>query len=385
MTGALVNLVLGLATLTLGAELLVRSASTLARRLGIPPLIIGLTVVAMGTSAPELAVSLGAAWSGQGDLAVGNVIGSNIFNVLLILGLSALITPLVVAQQLIRLDVPILVGVSSLTWLLALDGCVSLLDGVLLVSMGGAYIAMTIWLGWRASGVRNRPAPQTHVAQPMPAGTLDEVLPEPVVTSPWLNGLLLLCGLVLLVLGSRWLVSGASDLARWLGMSELVIGLTIVAAGTSLPEVAASVMASLRGQRDMAVGNVVGSNLFNLLLILGLAAVASPRGMVVPAGLLHFDLPVMVGVAVACLPVFFTGQRISRWEGLIFLGYYAAYLTYVLMQATGHNALPLYHDALMWFVLPLTLLTLGMVMVRAIRAGRGPHVNRASSDGKPAT
>jgi cation:H+ antiporter len=347
-------LAVGLVLLVLGAEALVRGASRLAAALGIAPLIIGLTVVAFGTSAPEVAVSIGAAASGRGDIALGNVIGSNIFNILLILGVSAAVAPLVVSTQLVRLDVPIMVGVSAIVLLLALDGRISRLDGVLLLAGIGAYTGYLI----RAARRGQQP----------PVAAEDE-LPEPGRLPG--NLALILAGLVLLVLGSRWLVDGAADIAAALGVSELVIGLTIVAAGTSLPEIATSITATLRGQRDIAVGNVVGSNIFNLLLVLGAAGLVAPHGVAVPDGVLGFDLPVMLAVAVACLPIFLTGYRIRRREGFLFLGYYVAYTVYLVLTAVHHPSLPVYSGVMLAFVLPLTVLTLGVSLWREARTRRG--------------
>jgi len=282
----------GLALLGFGAELLVRGASRLAAAFGISPIVIGLTVVAFGTSAPELAVSLKAAFAGQADLAMGNVIGSNILNVLLILGASAVIVPLVVHAQLIRLDVPLLIGVSVLVLLMGLDGRIGRLDGLLLFAGALAYTGFLV-----RQSRRENAAVQAEYAAEYAAKR---------VASPLVNGLLVLAGLVLLVGGSRLLVTAALAFARAMGVSELIVGLTIVAAGTSLPEIATSILAAARGERDIAVGNVVGSNLFNILIVLGLTALVSPDGVAVAPGALDFDLPVMVAVAVACLPIFFT-------------------------------------------------------------------------------
>jgi len=342
----LLLLALGLVLLTVGAEALIRGASGIAGRLGIQPLIIGLTVVAFGTSAPELAVSVGAAWSGQPDIALGNVIGSNTFNVLFVLGLSALAAPLAVRSQLIRVDVPLMIGASILTLVLALDGRIGRLDGAVLFACMLAYIGFQI-----RQGRRER--------LPVEADT-----PHPSHLGWWADALLVLAGLAVLVLGSRLLVTSAVEIARALGVSELVIGLTIIAAGTSLPEAATSVIASLRGQRDIAVGNVVGSNVFNLLSVLGLTSLVSPSGIGVPDPALHFDLPVMLAVAIACLPVFATGREIARWEGALFFGYYIAYTSYLVLAAMGHAALGAYETAMLWFVLPLTAVTLIVLCVR---------------------
>jgi cation:H+ antiporter len=348
----LVLLALGLTLLTVGAEALIRGASGIAGRLGISPLIIGLTVVAFGTSAPEMAVSVAAAWSGQPDIAIGNVVGSNTFNILLILGMSALITPLAIHSQLIRVDVPLMIGASILVLLFALDGRIGRIDGAVLFVGILAYIAFQV-----RQGRRERLA-------------ADSDRPHPSRLGWWADALLVLIGLAVLVLGSRLLVISAVEIARALGVSELVIGLTIVAAGTSLPEVATSVVASLRGQRDIAVGNAVGSNVFNLLAVLGLASLVSPNGINVAAPALHFDLPVMLAVAVACLPIFATGREIARWEGGLFLGYYIAYTLYLFLASVQHAALGAYEAAMLWFVLPLTAVTLAVLCARDCGAKR---------------
>ncbi|MGC1953921.1 MAG: calcium/sodium antiporter, partial [Gammaproteobacteria bacterium] len=312
-----VFLLIGLVVLVAGAELLVRGATQVSAATGVSPLVTGLTIVAFGTSAPELAVSVHSALTGNPDLALGNVIGSNIFNVLFILGVSALITPLVVAQRLIRHDVPLMIGVSLLTYLLALDGQIGRREGMALFAGLVAYTTYAIFKG------REEPTPvlaEYAGAFGQPARTdpgRSQVLAR--------NVALIGAGLVMLVLGARWLIQGAIEMARFFAVSELVIGLTLVAAGTSLPEVATSIVAAVRGVRDIAVGNVVGSNLFNILGVLGLSALLAPTGIAVSSAALHFDLPVMMAVALVCLPIFFTDHRIDRWEGVVFLGYYLAY------------------------------------------------------------
>lgn len=350
----------GLAVLITGAEVLVRGASRLAAAVGISPLVIGLTVVAFGTSSPEMAVSVQSALSGQAgaDIALGNVVGSNIFNILLILGLSAAIAPLIVAQQLVRVDVPIMIGVSVLVLLLALDGAIGRLDGLLLFAGIIAYTVFAIYQGRRESKVVEAEYAQEFSAKPRGAG---QVL---------LNIAFVIAGLALLVLGSDWFVTGAIGLARAFGVSELVIGLTIVAAGTSMPEVATSVMASVKGERDIAVGNVIGSNIFNLLAVLGLAAIVAPAGVNVALAALDFDIPVMIAAAVACLPIFFTGYQIARWEGFVFLGYYVAYAAYLILASAQHDALPAFSNVMLLFVIPITLLTLAIAVYRAWRSRR---------------
>jgi cation:H+ antiporter len=345
-------MILGLGLLVAGAEALVRGASRLAAAFGIPPLVIGLTVVAFGTSSPEMAVSVMSAYAGQADLAVGNVVGSNIFNVLFILGLSAVIAPLVVSRQLIRLDVPIMIGISVLLLLLALDGNINRFDGVILFGGIIAYTAFQIFQARREKQANGD----------------EEVIEKPTTPLQWLINIgLVIGGLVLLVLGSNWLVGGAIFIAQSLGVSELVIGLTIVAAGTSLPEVATSVIASIRGQRDIAVGNVVGSNIFNILAVLGLSSLVSPESINVAASALRFDIPVMIAVALACLPIFFTGRVIARWEGFVFLAYYVIYTVYLILAATQNTTLTTLNAALIWFVLPITIITLAVMTVGSLR------------------
>ena len=355
--------------LILGAELLVRGAARLAVAAGLTPLVVGLTVVAFGTSAPELAVTAGAAWTGQGAMAVGNVVGSNIFNVLFILGLSAVVAPLVVSHQLVRLDVPVMIAVSVLVLLLALDGAFGRLDGGVLLLGAVGYTGYLVVAGRTGSPDTDAPAPGRSGAAPeLPA----ENGPAEDGARWWTDLVLIAVGLALLVVGARWLVRAAVETAAAAGISELVVGLTVVAAGTSLPELATSVLASVRGERDIAVGNVVGSNVFNLLAVLGIGSLGASDGLPVSTGALTFDLPVMVAVAVAALPVLFTGYVIARWEGFVFLGYYAAYTTFLVLQATSHPARDEFGTAMIGFVIPLTVLTLGVLVVRARRAGKGP-------------
>lgn len=355
----MVLFIAGLGLLIVGAELLVRGASGLATRVGISPLVIGLTVVAFGTSSPELAVSIGSAWSGDADIALGNVIGSNIFNVLFILGLAALIAPLVVAQQLIRLDVPLMIGATVLLLLLTLDGTIGRLDGVLLA---GGVVAYTWFLIWQS-----RKETSKAILSEYDEAFGDE--PRPATAWPLQLGSVI-AGLGLLVLGSRWLVGGAVELASAIGVSDLIVGLTIIAAGTSLPEVATSVIASLRGERDIAVGNVVGSSIFNILAVLGLSSVVSPNGISVAPSMITFDIPVAIAVSVACLPLFFTGHLIARWEGALFLGFYGVYTLYLILNVTEHDALPAFSGVMLAFVLPLTAIT---ILVLAVREYRDRH------------
>ncbi len=350
-----VYLIAGLVLLVAGAEVLVRGAAKLAAQFGIPPLVIGLTVVAFGTSAPETAVSVQAAFNGSGDLAIGNVIGSNIANVLLILGLTALVAPLIVSRQLIRLDVPIMIGASLVTYALAWDGSLSRLDGALLFA---AVVAYTLFL---VISSRREKAAEADDEFAKEFGLDEPAKPY----AGLINAGLVIAGLVLLVLGSNFLVEGAVELARALGLSELVIGLTVIAIGTSLPELATSILAAIRGERDIAVGNIVGSNIFNLLCVLGLASLVSPQAIAVSANALAFDFPVMIAVAVACLPIFFAGYTINRWEGLLFIAYYIAYTLYLVMSSTGRPFAETFGDAILGYALPLTAITLIVIAGRA--------------------
>lgn len=364
-----VALLAGLVFLVAGAESLVRGASRLAAAAGISPLIIGLTIVAFGTSAPELAVSVASVMDGQADIALGNVVGSNIFNVLFILGLSALIIPLVVDQKLVRFDVPLMVAVSALLLLFGLDGRISRLEGAIL-SVG--LVAYTTWCILTG---RNE-APEVQQEYSSEFGTTDGQ--DSRGHGPVGSGKMRLLrqtgqiaiGLVLLVVGSRWFVHGAVELARWFGVNELVIGLTIIAAGTSLPEVATSIIAAIRGERDIAVGNVVGSNIFNILAVLGVAAVLAPDGVAVATQVLQFDIPVMIAVALACLPIFISGHTIVRWEGLFFLVCYVLYTVALVLIAVSSPLLPAYRSLMLSFVVPITALTLCVVSWRLIRESR---------------
>lgn len=364
MEGSTVFLfVLGLAILTVGAEVMVKGASRLAMAIGVSPLVIGLTVVAYGTSSPELAVSVVSAYRGQADIALGNVVGSNIFNVLLILGISAVITPLIVAYRIVRLDVPLMILLSFVLYLFGWGGKITRWEGLLLV-MG--VIVYTVWTIWESR--------KEHL------NSADYVLPATGSRSPLIANLgLVAVGLGMLVLGSHWLVEGAVVFAKMMGVSELIIGLTIVAAGTSLPEVATSVVASLRGERDIAVGNVIGSNIFNIMSVLGIASVVAPDGISVSSAALHFDLPVMIAVALACFPIFFNGFIIKRWEGLLFLMLYLAYTLYLILKASEHDALPAFNSVMIWGVLPLTGLTLLLSLLFGWQKQRNSAVESGQS------
>lgn len=348
----------GLVGLVLGAGWLVRGAAKLALSFGISPLVVGLTVVAFGTSAPELAVSAGAVLDGKVDIAIGNVVGSNILNVLFILGASALIAPLIVNVQLIRQEVPIMIGVTVVLVLMMLDGVLAFWESALLLT---AMVVYTVFLV-----VQSRRQGASADAE-----FDDEVDMSSTWDRHWSVQVgLILIGLAALVAGSHFLVEAAVTTAKQFGVSDVVIALTIVALGTSLPEVATSITAAIKGQRDMAVGNVVGSNTFNILGCLGVSGVLSTSGLAVAASVINFDAWVMLAVTLACLPIFITGREIARWEGAVFLGYYAAYTAYLIMASQHHDALPVFSAAMLYFVVPLTVITLLVSVFQHSRSAR---------------
>ncbi len=344
--------VLGLVTLVIGADVLVRGASRLAVSFGVSPLVVGLTVVAFGTSAPEMAVSVGSAIAGNPDLAIGNVVGSNICNVLLILGISALITPLLVDEQIIRQEIPIMIGVSALLVVMALDGHLGLVESIALFALVIAYTVFLVMQSRRAS--KNV---QDEFETEIPTSTWDRHWAVQIA--------LIVAGLVMLVVGADWLVEAAVAFAHAFGVSDLVVGLTVVAVGTSMPEIATSIVAAMRGQRDIAVGNVVGSNIFNILAVLGASGIASGAGLPVSEAARNFDLWVMLAVAFACLPIMITGREIARWEGGVFLAYYAAYTAWLVLQAQQHASLPAFSGIMLGYVMPLTVITIVVSIVRS--------------------
>jgi len=352
-----IYLLAGLALLVAGAEVLIRGTTHLAAIFGISPLVVGLTVVAWATSSPELAVSVQAGITGHAGVGLGNVVGSNIFNILFILGACAVVRPLAVSAQLIRQDVPVMIGVSVLLLLFSLDGGITKVDGTVLLALLVAYTVFAIRQARRESpAIQQEYAAVFSGERRAHAGRIA------------LQLLLIAAGFAMLVWGSRLLLKGAIDVARTLGLSDIVIGLTVVSVGTSLPEVAASVVATARGQRDIAIGNLVGSNIYNILLIAGTAAFAAPGGLPVEPAAMKFDLPVMVAVALVCLPIFFTGHRISRWEGLLLLGYYVAYISYLVLEAQGSPLRRVFGSALLYCVVPLSLLGLITMVWRARKA-----------------
>lgn len=310
---AIASLVGGLIILIVGADGLVRGSTSLSFRLGLTPLIVGLTVVAFGTSSPELVVSLQATLNGQGGVAIGNVIGSNISNIALILGVAALISPLSVERRLIRYEIPMMIAVSLLLVAFLRDAALDRLEGGILVGGLIAYLIFSIWIARQEQKVKGD-APYAPKPQPARSAPLD--------------ALFIIGGLAFLILGANLFVDGAIDIAEALGIPPAIIAITMVALGTSLPELATSIVASLRKEGDVIVGNVIGSNLFNLLCILGIAALVLPMQA---DGIRMTDLWVMVGTTLLTLPLMRSGLSINRWEGALLLLGYIGYVVYLFV------------------------------------------------------
>lgn len=315
----------------LGGKLLVKGASELAATLNVSRLTIGLTVVAFGTSAPEIATCISAALKGESALLMGNIIGSNIFNTLFILGLVATISPIKIEKKLIRFDIPIMIGISLLLWGFAFNGVIDRWAGIILFASVIIYTLFAIKM--------TRSNQKERANLPL-----------------YLQITFIIVGLALLSLGGYWLVTGATNLAIKLQISSLLIGLTIVAIGTSLPELATSLMAIAQREPEIAVGNVIGSNLFNLLAAVGLAAIVSPGGITVPTSVIYFDIPVMVAAVLATAPIMITGHIIARWEGIVLLTYYIFYLSYLVSDIYYPSNLALFSNAFFLFILPITIL-----------------------------
>lgn len=309
----LLSILIGLVALFFGGEWLIRASSRLAAALGVPTLIIGLTVVALGTSMPELVVSGSAAIVGSSEIAIGNIVGSTIANLGLVLGLAALIRPLRVHITLIRREIPMMIGASIVVLVMALDGAISQLDGLLLLL---GYVIFTLVL---VRAAIRQPADAIVTAE------VEAVKGQPRAIARGREVGVLLISLIVLILGAQFTVNGATGIARSAGISELVVGLTLVALGTSLPEITTAIMATLRGHHDIATGGAVGSNIANLLVVLGVTAVIRP--IAVAPNTLGFDLPVMIAFAVAFLPMAFN-QRLARWQGGLLLIGYLAYLVF---------------------------------------------------------
>ena len=358
-----IALAVGLVFLTLGAELLVRGASSIATRFGIAPIVIGLTVVAFGTSAPEFAVSAQGALTGNSDVAIGNVVGSNTFNILLVLGLSATIGSLTIEQRIIKRDIPILLLVSAVIYGLTLNELVGRIEGGIL------FVGLLAYTWWLLQDARKAESAKVTAEYDEAVDALEDGL----VSKPLYFQIgLVLVGLALLILGSRFLVSSATTIAEAFGVSDLVIGLTVVAAGTSLPELATSVMAAYRGQRDIAVGNVVGSSLFNLLGVLGSAAALSSSGIPVDRELIRLDFPVMLAATLVLIPICWNGFAIKRWEGMLLAAFYVAYVAYLVMDA-GDSTAPELFRVMMLIVIPIVMIAFTATGIKGWRKYRAAH------------
>ena len=359
MLPSVLAILAGLVLLVAGGEVLVRGASNIAASIGMSPLVVGLTVVSFATSAPEFAVTMQSVTSGSPGLAVGNVVGSNIANILLVLGIAAIITPLAVKSRVVRFDVPVMIGLSVIVTVMALNGVIARWQGAVLLAILVVYVVWTVRIG--------RSDPEGEREKLDPEWIDGELRPDPVPERSARNmlasGVMVVVGIALLVFGASVLVSGATTIASALGLSDLVIGLTIVAIGTSLPELATSVVAALRGERDLAVGNAVGSSIFNLGAVLGFAALLSPEGIVIPEGAQNLDFLLMTGVAILLLPVVYTGYAVGRWEGILFVVYYVAYTTYLLLMSADHDSLAPFSTVMLIFVIPLTFMFLIVLAV----------------------
>lgn len=319
----ILSIAIGLIGLFFGGEWLVKSASRLAKSFGLPALIIGLTVVSIGTSAPELVVSVSAALGGSSDVALGNVIGSNIANIGLILGISGIIYPLFIHGQLVRREIPIMVAASVIIFLISLDGTIDQLEGFLLLC---GYVAFVVVLYRFTPKTEEDKGEVEEVGQEVES--IESIKEEPVVKRRD-EAIRFVIGLVLLIIGAQLTVNGAISIARSVGISELIIGLTIVAVGTSLPEIVTSVVASLRKHSDIAVGNVIGSNIANLLVILGITAMIRP--IPVQESLLRFELPIMMAFAIGVVP-FVLDLKLQRWQAVLFL---MAYIVFIINTITS--------------------------------------------------
>ncbi len=320
--GAWVLIALGLAAMIVGAELLVCGGSRIAIRLSIPPIMVGLTVVSLGTSAPELAIGIDSARSGDAELAVGNIVGTNVVNLLLIFGGSAAIRAIALGMQTLRVDLPAIAAASVLLLLMARDGRLTASEGGLLVAYGVAYTVLIVWLSRRESAAA--------------AAEFDEVLRSD-DRSPWRlarDVVWLVGGIAVVVIGADLLVDGSVDLARNLGVSEALIGLTVVAIGTSAPELVTTLVSTVRGNRDIAIGNLIGSSVYNIAFILGTTMIVAPAAIEVPNAVVRVDVPVMTATALLCIPLFVSGRKVSRAEGVFLVACYLVYLGYLIF---GHR------------------------------------------------
>lgn len=311
----------GLGALVAGAEVMVRGGAKVASRFGISPIVIGLTVVSIGTSMPELAVGVVAAVEDNGALAVGNIAGTNVVNLLLVLGLSALLLPLALEMRTLRFELPVMAGAAVLLWLLVLDGVLARIDGAVL-TVGAVVYTLAV--------VRTARRESRDV-------TTEFTAAYPKTEAPNRTALhigMTLVGIAIIVIGAERLVDAAVGMAREFNVSDALIGLTVVAIGTSAPELVTTIVSTLRGERDIAIGNLLGSSIYNILLILGITCLVPAHGFALPAQLVRIDIPIMVAVALVCIPIFITGRRVSRVEGGAMVVAYLAFLAFLVTTQT---------------------------------------------------
>jgi cation:H+ antiporter len=315
MSSALL-IVAGLAGLLVGADLLVRGAAGLASHLGVRPIVIGLTVVALGTSLPELAIGIDAVRQGSPGLAVGNIVGANLVSILLILGLSALIRPIAFERRTLRFELPAMTVASLALWLLARDGKLSRVDGTILCLGGAAFTAGIIWTSRKESApVREDYASRSERGR----------------RGPLLRVLALVAGIGLVLVGAEFLVDGSIEVARSLEVSEATLGLTVIAIGTCSPELVTTLTSTIRGDRDIAIGNLLGSTVYNIAVILGITVLVAPADLQIPQEVIAADLLVLAVVGLITVPVLLTGHRISRLEGGAFVAAYLGYLGWLTL------------------------------------------------------
>ncbi|MDH4279232.1 MAG: calcium/sodium antiporter [Acidimicrobiia bacterium] len=364
----------GLAGLLVAGHLLVSGSVLLGRRFGLSSTVIGLTIVAAGTSAPELAVFARAVQVNDTELAVGSVVGSNIANVLLVLGLVAALGTVRLASRVVRIDVPVMIGASLLLLIFAADGLVGPFEAAVLFAAAVAFVVFTV----RSSGSDDGDS-SAAVARAEGGAFAEADTAIPQLDTGVAKGLVLVAvGAVGLAFAADYVVSGAERIAAGLGVPELIVGLTVVALGTSAPEIVTSIVSAFRGERDLAVGNALGSNIFNILFVIGLSGLFARPGITLSPEVVAVDLPIMVAVAVACLPLLLWDHKLDRWEGLVFLAYYAAYTGFLVLTATDHGATETFVTAMVWFVMPLTVLTVATVLYRGRKGRRRPGPLRSA-------
>ncbi len=365
-----ISFVGGLVGLLISGHIVVSAASKIGARLGLTPMVIGLTIVAAGTSAPELAVVFQSIAAEDTELAVGSIIGSNIANVLLVLGLTAAMGTIRVAARVVRVDVPVMIAASVAFLVLSLDQRLSRPDGLLLVACLVAFVVWTLKSATPAEAESGSGGGSGADDSPDRA-IVESDRSVGLSTAGLLVQIVLLVGAIAaLAVAAGFVVSGAEGIAISLGVPELIVGLTIVAIGTSTPEIVTTLIAAINGDRDLAVGNAVGSNIFNILLVLGSTSALAPDGIVISEDALTLDLPILLAAAVACLPVVFWDNKLDRWEGVVFVAYYIAYLVFLVLDATGNRASDPFAFVMVAFVMPLTALTVLVVVLRQRSQGR---------------